>query len=186
MRRASLRAVWAAALSVSCSLTGSAVAFRTSGAGAVPANGHVGAAFQAALRLPREYRAMVAVEGATVAQVDPGEPFDQWRLALASGYSALPDPTERVGWELTGRAGFLRGSSGPAAATGFFGGLRLGMPILLGARKDPWKADDVLGMSVMLVPEVGFNAVRPSHQQWQWEPAVLLGLRIHLASSVLP
>ncbi|HEY6912611.1 MAG TPA: hypothetical protein VI356_24730 [Myxococcales bacterium] len=178
-------AVCAAALCLSCSLTGSAVAFRTSGA-AAGANTHLGAAFQAALQLPREYRAMVAVEGATAAQVDPGAPFDQWRLALAGGYSALPDPTERVGYEVTGRAGFLRGSSGPAAATGFFGGFRLAIPILLGQRKDPWKADDVLAPSVMLVPEIGFNAVRPSHQDWQWEPAALLGLRIHLASSVLP
>jgi hypothetical protein len=179
-------ALCAAALSASCSLTGGAVAFRTSGAGAVPANTHVGAAFQAALHLPREYRAMVAVEGATVAQIDPGEPFDQWRLALAGGYSALPDLTDRFGYEVTGRAGFLRGSSGPAAATGFFGGLRFGLPILLGARKEPWQVDELAGIEVMLVPEIGLNAVRPARQDWQWEPAALLGLRIHFTSALLP
>jgi hypothetical protein len=185
MRHGSLP-TFCAALSVSCSVTGSAVAFRTSGAGAVPSNTHAGAAFQAALQLPREYRAMAAVEGAVVGQVDPGQRFDQWRLALAGGYSVLPDPTERLGYEVTGRAGFLRGSSGPAAAGGFFGGVRVGMPILLGARKDPWKVDDFLGMSVMLVPEIGLEAVRPSHQDWQWEPVALLGLRIHLTSGALP
>ncbi|HET7785793.1 MAG TPA: hypothetical protein VFL36_07470 [Myxococcales bacterium] len=152
----------------------------------MPANTHAGAAFQAALHLPREYRALLALEGATVAQLDPGQPFDQWRLALAGGYSALPDPTGRLGYEVTGRAGFLRGSSGPAAATGFFGGLRFGLPILLGARKEPWQAEDVAAIQVMLVPEIGFNAVRPSHQDWQWEPAALLGLRLHFTSGLLP
>lgn len=186
LRQVSLPLACAVAMSASCSLTGSAVAFRTSGAGGLRANTHVGAGVQAALQLPREYRALLAIEGAAVGQVDPAERFDQWRLALAGGYSSAPDATERIGYEITGRVGTLRGSSGPASPTGLFGGIGIAAPIRFGARKAPWEADDVLGLTWLVVPQVGLNAVRPSHQDWQWEPAVMLGIRFRMSSGVFP
>jgi hypothetical protein len=176
-------AVLSAALLGGCTVSLGASGSR---AWSAPLSQHAGVTVQGILALPRDYRWVVGLETSTSVQTSPDLQADQWRGGALFGYASLPQPYERWGWEVLGRAQFMRGSEGTFNRYGGVLGASAAFPMRLSASRDPWEVDELLGVRTYLAPSIGINAVAGSNQSVH--PEVTLGLffRVAITSTLLP
>jgi hypothetical protein len=118
-------------------------------------------------------------------------PSDRWSMGAVAGYGWTPLPHRpRVGFELLGTAavGRYHVANDSRLAVGL--GPRLTLPIRLGKSEPLWESEEMIGPSLMLVPDLGFVGYLPTadceHQHLHGELTAGLTLRMHLWSSLFP
>ena len=150
---------------------------------------HVGALAEGRLHLPRTYHWIAGAEAGHLGQTDPATVADQWRVGLVGGRSALLRPDgSRLASELTARIGIFRGSNGDLVGLGPYGGISFGAPIRISPNRDSWELDDLVYTTVMIVPQVGLNALVPGVRfaDSSLELTASIGIRLNLSSTLLP
>lgn len=122
-----------------------------------------------------------------LAQFNPAVTYDRSRYELLFGYSIVPRGfAERVGLDAFGTIGGERGAMGGIESTpvAFTTGIALGAPIRLTPVR--YGADEVLRLTIMLVPQVDFRFAAPIEGAYQLQLTGGLGFRVYLDSSLLP
>lgn len=122
-----------------------------------------------------------------LAQFSPAVTYDRSRYELLLGYSIVPRGfLDRVGLDLFGRIGGVRGAMGGIESTpvAFTTGASLAVPIRL--TPVSYGADEILRLTVMLVPQLDFGIAAPIESAYQLQLTGGLGLRVYLDSSLLP
>jgi hypothetical protein len=133
--------------------------------------------------LPQSYRYSLGLETSTLFQTSPGIESDQWRLGFVGGYSSVPQANERWGFELLGRAQYLRGAEGNWNPNGFVFGTSVAFPWRWGASLDPSEGDEFSGLRTYIVPALGINGVIATRQTIH--PEIFFNLSIRLAGTSL-
>jgi hypothetical protein len=165
-----------------CSLSLGAAGTR---AWSAPASSHIGVTTRGWLALPQEYRYVVGFETSVFGQTSPSISSDQWRAGLVGGYSARPELTEVLGWEVLGRAQLMRGSQGTFNGVGFVFGADVGFPFQI-RKPDPWSAEGFSSVRQYIVPAVGLNGVVGNHQSIHPEVIVTLSYRFEFTVGAVP
>jgi hypothetical protein len=84
-----------------------------------------------------------------------GDEWGQWQLMALSGFSHLPRPEQTfIGYEAFATSGVARTYVGVKPSFRFAMGTELGLPLRLAAPQPIWRADDLVGLGVYLVPSV--------------------------------
>ncbi len=151
-----------------------------------PRSDHAGVTAQGTLALPTDYRWVLGLETSTLGQTSPEISSDQWRGGVLLGYASPPQPTERWGWEVLGRALLMRGSQGTFNKYGGVFGASVALPFRLSASRDPWQVDELFAVRAYLVPSLGINAVVGNDQSFHPEVAIGLSFRAGATSTVVP
>jgi hypothetical protein len=180
----------AASVALLCAalLGGCSVALGVSGtrSWSMPRSDHLGSTVQGILALPRDYRWVVGAETSTFLQTSPDVSSDQWRTGLLAGYASPPQPTERWGWEVLGRAQVMRGSDGTFNKVGGVFGASVAFPWRTSSSRDPWQVDELFALRGYVVPSLGMNAVMGRDQSAHLEVVVGLSVRAGATSTVVP
>lgn len=151
-----------------------------------PRSDHVGLTAQGTLALPQDYRWVLGLETSTLGQTSPEVQSDQWRGGILAGYASPPQPTERWGWEVLGRAQLMRGSQGTFNRLGGVFGASVALPFRLSASRDPWQVDELFALRGYVVPSLGVNAIAGSDQSVHPEIFFNLSFRAGAGSTVVP
>jgi hypothetical protein len=114
----------------------------------------------------------------------PSNAWGNWRLLALAGITHMPKPQEfRLGYEVLIKGGVARDDSdGSADLLGVLGA-SLGSPIRLTSSAPLWRADDLAGVGVFVVPELGFSTLGFDDAL---ELSAGLSLRVNVWSAITP
>lgn len=98
------------------------------------------------------------VETELQTRVDPFDAGNQWRARAFGGYSNVPRSFEgAAGFSALATVGAARAYVHPAAHVYATAGARLELPIRLSETLPAWQADELIGMTWLLVPNIGVD-----------------------------